>query len=60
MIAEISSLNLRNDYLEDVKCALLLLKVFNIEGGHSDQVINEVLLKAEDSLNKHLETANRR
>lgn len=58
-MAEVLSLNSRSDYLDEVKCALLLLKVFNNEGGHSDQAINEVLMKAEGSLNKHLEAANR-
>ena len=40
------------NHAQEIGSALLLLKVFNIEGGHSPQVIDEVITKAQIELTK--------
>lgn len=48
------------DHLNEINSALLLLKLFNMEGGHSQQVIDEVITKGQTHTRKLLEQLNRR
>lgn len=59
MTAEIIPIN-KPDHLNEINSALLLLKLFSMEGGHSQQVIDEVITKGQIHTAKLLEQLNRR
>lgn len=59
MTAEIIPIK-QPDHLNEIHSALLLLKLFNMEGGHSPQVIDEVITKGQIHAEKLRAQLNRR
>ncbi|WP_336804056.1 hypothetical protein [Erwinia aphidicola] len=59
MTAEIIPIK-QPDHLSEIQSALLLLKLFNMEGGHSPQVIDEMITKGQILAEKLRAQLNRR